>query len=97
MINTTSGAVKIDYTVSIYLLRPASIQAEKFKVQYFNGYLGTFTEKQIQNHSALVNGTWTLSIGGVPIKVNNSTDLPYNIGAGTLQNALVSSGIIGFS
>ena len=82
--------------MSIYKLRPTSVQAESFKVQYFNGYLGTFTESRIQSHSALLNGTWTLSVGGVPIKVNNSPDLPYNVGAWNLQDALRNSGIIGF-
>jgi hypothetical protein len=43
-----------------------------------------------------MNGTWTLSIGGVPIKLDSNPNLPFDIGSWNLQQALINSGIIGF-
>ena len=80
----------------MYKLRPTEIQNENFRVQYFDGFTGTFTENRIQTHSPLMSGNWTLSIGGVPIKYNNNPNLTFDISSGNLQTALRTSGIVGF-
>lgn len=49
-----------------------------------------------QEHSPLISGTFGISIGGVPIQVSGSADIPYNVGASTLQTALRNSAIVGF-
>jgi hypothetical protein len=88
IINTTASASKIDYVVSFYLLRPAAYQAEKFIVSYLN-YTGLFVTTPTTSHSDLINGTWGLTIGNLPIALAQSnSNLPYNIGASTLQAAL---------
>jgi hypothetical protein len=78
LINTTTGAARIDYLVSIYQLRPTSIQQEKFSLKYYNNFTGSLTENRTQSHSPLLSGTWTLTIGGVPIKVGGTTAIPHN-------------------
>ncbi len=84
----TTGAVKIEYVASIYKLRSASLQAEKFTFIKYNGYDGTFTETQTQTHSPLISGTFTLTIGGADVKISNSANLPYNVAAADLQTAI---------
>lgn len=96
LLPSTVGAARIDYICSFYKLRPASISSEKFKVTYFN-YTGKFTENVTQYHSPLVTGTFTLRIANADILVNNSTNIPFNVPAATLQTAIRSSGIVGFN
>lgn len=43
-----------------------------------------------------MSGTFTLSIAGTAINVNNVADIPYDVSASTLQSAIRASGIVGF-
>jgi len=65
------------------------LQAETFRVTV-NNFTGTFKEVQTQTHSPLINGTWTLKIGGNTINPYNnvSIPLPYNIDPSILQNGI---------
>lgn len=56
-LNSTAGAARIDYIVSINLLRPASYSSEKFIVSYI-GYFGSFDQKVVTQHSPLISGTF---------------------------------------
>jgi hypothetical protein len=94
-LSNLTGAVQIDYVVSVYLLRPTSAQNQAFKVTYFN-YTGTLTSSQLQTHSPLLSGTFTLTVAGVPIQVSGSPNIPYNVGTSTLQTALRTSPIVNF-
>jgi len=87
----TTGAARIDYVVNIYLLRSTTLQTEKFTTTNFNGYTGGYTEEQIQTHSPLITGNWSLSIGGAAVSVSGSTDIPYDISAYDLQSAIRAS------
>ena len=90
IISTTIGASKIDYVVSIRLLRPPSTLNERFSVRTFN-YTGTFLQNPTTPHSPLISGTFGLTIGGVTIKFRNSANIPFNIAASDLQTAIRTS------
>jgi len=91
--NITS-AVRIDYVVSIYLLRPPSVQAQTFIISYHN-YTGIFVATPTTQHSPLINGTWTLTVGGVTIDpYTNNNLLPFNVDPSYIQSGLRS--IVGF-
>jgi hypothetical protein len=93
-LTTTTGAARIDYVTSIYLLRPASAISQNFKLTYY-GYTGTLTTTFTQTHSPLITGTFILTMGGINITVSGSANIPYNVAANTLQNS-ISSQIQGF-
>lgn len=78
LLTNLTGASKIDYLVSIYLLRPASAQVPLI---YTNiNYDGTFVQAgTTTSHSPLVSGTFTLKVGGVPIDPYTNGTLPYNV------------------
>ncbi len=60
-INTTAGASRIDYVVSILLMRPTAYQTENFIVSYA-GYTGTFVKTLIAQHSPTITGTFSLTL-----------------------------------
>ncbi len=64
VISTTAGAARIEYLASLNLLRPAAFSSEDFTYTYL-GYTGTVTKAIVQEHSPLITGTWSLSIGSV--------------------------------
>jgi hypothetical protein len=80
--NDTTVASRIEYVVSIFLLRNTSYSAEDFIKTYTN-YTGTFTKTLGLTHSPLISGTFTLSIGGVSFP-----NISYNAGAGTIQASI---------
>ena len=50
-----------------------------------------WNEERVHDHCPLIDGTFTMEIGGVPIQIYSSTtnsysnpDIPYNVGSGTL-------------
>jgi len=90
IINTTTGASKIDYVVSIRLLRPNSTLNERFNVRNIN-YTGTFLQNAKTAHSPLISGSFGLTIGGITIRFKNSTNLPFNIADYDLQTAIRTS------
>lgn len=94
LINSTTGAARIEYIASIQWFR-TSYTSEKFTVKYYN-YTGTFIQTSLQSHSPLISGTFTLTIAGVAIQYKNSSNLPYNIDAATLQASIRASPIVGF-
>lgn len=73
-----------------------------FTVTYSAG-AGTFTKQQVQEHSPLMSGTFTASIGGVSIQIWNSTakqyvsNLPFNIESWALQQAFREAKVSGVS
>lgn len=84
IINTTVGAAKIAYVVSIYILRPAKYTTENFIWTYTN-YTGTVTKTLGTAHSPLISGSFSLNIGNVQF-----TNISYNAGAGTIQSLINS-------
>ena len=96
LLNTTTGATKIDYVVSIKWLRPNSTLNERFNVRTF-GYTGSFLQNPKTAHSPLISGTFGLTIGGITIKYKNSSNIPSNIAASDLQSAIRTSAALFFS
>lgn len=82
IINTTVGAARIEYLASINLLRPATVSAEDFTYTYIN-YTGTVTKSSVQDHSPLISGTWSLTIGGVTFD-----NLTFDASAWTVQSKI---------
>jgi hypothetical protein len=93
IINTTTGASKIDYVVSIRLLRPTSTLNERFNVRTFN-YSGSFLQNPRTPHSPLISGSFGLSIGGITIRFKNSSNIPFDISAFDLQTAIRTSAFL---
>jgi hypothetical protein len=81
IINTTVTAARIVYTVSIYLLRTTAVSTENFIYTYTN-YTGTVVKASVQDHSPLISGNFTLTIGGV------QNSIAFNAGAGTVQGLI---------
>lgn len=92
-LSTTASAARIDYVVSINLLRPTNVQAQSFIVTYHN-YSGVFISTATTAHSPLIGGTWTLSVGGVTISPYNNINLGYDADPGYIMTGLRS--IVGF-
>ena len=63
-INTTVGAGKIVYQVSLLLLRSEAQSTEDFTYSYLN-FTGTMARSAVTAHSPLISGTYSLTIGGV--------------------------------
>jgi hypothetical protein len=89
------------WRVSIGKFRTAAVKNHNFQVKYSATKPGTFTSTTVQQHSPLMSGTFTISLGGAPIKILNSTtgkytisDIPFNVEAYTLKQAFRQ--IIGF-
>ena len=96
LLNTTTGATKIDYVVSIKWLRPNSTLNERFNVRTF-GYTGSFLQNPKTAHSPLISGTFGLTIGGITIRFKNSSNIPSNIASSDLQTAIRTSAALFFS
>lgn len=90
----SAEAVEFTWRVSINKYREDSLKAHVFQPTYSAGE-GTFTVTAIQNHSPLMSGTFTATVGGVPIQLYDSAtskysnpDIPYNIEAYKFEQAL---------
>ena len=81
-INTTVGASKIVYQVTILLLRTAAQIAEDFTYTNLN-YTGTMAKVPVTDHSPLISGNFTLTIGGIIL-----SQISYAASASTLQTAI---------
>ncbi len=79
--NTTINATKIDYVVSIFLLRDISLQQENFIITK-KYYSGTFTKTIAYQHSPLISGTFSLKIGGLTL---NNGSIGYGVSEYDLQ------------
>jgi hypothetical protein len=79
VINTTTGASKIVYTVSFLLLRSVDYSNEDFRYTFTN-YTGNVTKTPVTTHSPLISGTFNLVIAGY--QFNN---IPFNASASTIQ------------
>jgi len=85
--NLVNG-VEFTWTVSIAKFRTADLQTHQFITTYSDGS-GQFSATKIQDHSPFMSGTFTLTLNDTPIVIsNNVTDIPFNIDAGTIENAL---------
>jgi len=89
------GAAYVDYVVSIYKLRPASVVSQALNIASID-YTGTVTVIPGFTHSPLITGTFSLSILGASIKVAGSSNIPYNVDSATLQSAIRNSGLPDF-
>lgn len=69
---SAASAKTFSYTVTIEEFRPASEQDYTFTVTYSAGK-GSFTSVRLQEHSPEMSGTFTLTLGGVPVQLQNST------------------------
>ena len=96
LLPNTTGAAKIVYTVSVYLLRPSSVTSQSFLFTA-GTYSGNFVQPKVAktDHSPLVSGTYTLKIGGVLIDPYANGTLPYNTPASEIQQFLRKT-IVGF-
>lgn len=95
-----SQATEFRWRASIAKFRPASLNIPAFQVTYTSPG-GSFSSVKIQDHSPIMSGTFTASIGGLPIQILNSTsglytisNIPFNVEASVLEQALRR--IIGF-
>ena len=95
VINNLTGAANVSYVVSLPLLRKV-YNTEKFLTKFYN-YTGQFTTYFGESHSPLIGGTFGLNIAGVSIQFKNSSNIPYNIDAASLQAAIRASPIVGFN
>lgn len=103
---TSPSKTKTVWIVSIGKLRTAAHIAERFtfKVNTLVAAVGktpTFTQTTITPHCPLINGTFTMDIGGQSIKLYDSVsgtfsifNIPYNVASSALQAALRQ--IVGF-
>jgi hypothetical protein len=96
VIANLTGATNIVYTVSITLIRPASIISQKL-IYTQNTFDGTFTQPSgsLTAHSPPISGNFILSIGGVTVDPYGNGSLPYNTNAGDIQTFLRSK-VVGF-
>jgi hypothetical protein len=96
VVSTLTGAARITYTVSVYLIRPISAATQTF-IYTRNTFDGTFTQPTAPTtpHSPPVTGTFTLRIGGITIDPYTNGTLPYNAPASDIQNFLRKN-IVGF-
>lgn len=92
VLSTTTGATKIEYTVSVGLIRPTSISSQSFIYTNIN-YNGVFVQPTAATtaHSPPISGTFTLTIGGVLIDPNGNGSLYYSTSPSTIQKYLRSN------
>lgn len=98
----SSLANQFVWAVSMTGFRQDSVKAHKFNKVTFNvNGTESFTEETIQEHSPLMSGTFTLSVGATPIQLYDSStkdytnaNIPYNVKEGILEGSLRR--IVGF-
>ena len=95
MLSNTTGAAYIEYSVSIYKLRPASVISKSLIITNID-YTGKVVVTNPTTHSPVISGTFTLKIAGVDILVNMNSNIPFNVGTDVLQAAIRNSSITGF-
>jgi len=90
----SSAAISFTWRATIAKFRPAAAYTHNFIVTYTTPG-GMFTNTSIQSHSPLITGTFTLELGGLPVKLWDSTlssftitDIPYNVDPAVLKQAL---------
>lgn len=88
-ISTLTGAARINYTVSVALIRPVSITSQSFIYTNIN-YNGVFVQptSALTAHSPPISGTFTLQIGGVLIDPNGNGSIYYATSPGAIQTYL---------
>jgi hypothetical protein len=86
-LNSLVGAARIDYVVSIYVLRPAAYSTENFILTKY-GYTGNFVRANVQSHSPLMTGSFTLTIGKYLIDPYKNGTIPFNIPNSVLQTTI---------
>jgi hypothetical protein len=82
IINTLTGATRVDYVVSLFLLRSTDLSDEDFTYTKID-YDGAITKTPVTAHSPLITGNFSLSIGGVQF-----TDLPFDISESALESKI---------
>ncbi len=97
---TPTTGTYFTWTVNISLLRPAAYTSATLTFKGNNivpptGKTVSFLQNRLQVHCPLIAGTFTMSVGGTPVKVWSSatnsystTTIPFNVTATNLQNAL---------
>lgn len=91
--------VKVVWSVSVYQLRSTLHLGEQLTFKGNNlvnvtGMTVSFARVRTQDHSPVISGTFTLSVGATPINVYDSVsrtysiyNIPYNVTAASLQAA----------
>lgn len=90
--------------MNVSLLRPSTLTSASLtfagnKLTPPPGKTATFSQTRLQAHCPLISGTFTLSVGGTPIKIWGSgsysvTNIPYNVTSSTLRDGFRQ--IVGF-
>lgn len=100
LLSSSTGSVKSVWSVRIPRLRASSSISQNLK--FIGGNLTpvssktpTFTQTNVQSHSPLISGYFSLSIGSTPIKIYDSVSktysdekIPASVSAATLQSAI---------
>lgn len=86
-ISTLVGASRIEYTVSVGLIRPSTVTSQTFIYVNIN-YDGVFVQPTapLKAHSSPISGTFTLTIGGVLIDPNQNGSIYYATNPAIIQN-----------
>ncbi len=86
-------AEEFTWRVTIAKYRSDAVKNHVFKVKY-SATGGIWTNTTIQSHSPPISGTFTVSLGGTPIQLYNSTtglysisNIPYNVDPSVLKQA----------
>lgn len=100
LLNSSTGSTKSVWSVRIPRLRASTSISQTFT---FNGNnltsapskTPTFTQTNVQSHSPLISGYFSLSIGSTPIMIYDSVSktysddkIPASVSAATLQGAI---------
>jgi hypothetical protein len=97
---TPTTGTYFTWTVNVAQLRPTAFTTATLTFKGNNivpptGKTATFSQTRLQAHCPLIGGTFTMGIGGTPVKVWSSTTnsysvttIPFNVTASALQNAL---------
>ena len=83
VVTNVSLARTFVWRASIAKFRTDAVKNHTFIITYTNAG-GVLTITPIQAHSPLISGTFTMDVGGVPVKVLNGSsysisNIPYNV------------------
>jgi hypothetical protein len=91
IVTSSSLANTFVWRATIARFRPATAKNRTFIITYSTPG-GVFTSTTVQEHSPLMSGTFTMDLGGNPIKIWNgtsfsNTNIPFNVSTSALKSA----------